>query len=477
MRTRKRFWSLLVKPTHDCNLNCMYCYDEPMRRKYAGCRMSYEMIDHILKLATDYAEEIHWIWHGGEPMLMGTDWYKGVQELFYKYSSKSKITQSMQSNGILLGKDWAKLNKNYGIDIGISYDALSQETRFQGRESSVEDNIKSYISCGGTCGAITVVNKSNYTKLIEIYNHYKNELKMSFSFNEVFVTEKSIENDLNLTYKEFATEFEKFFKYWIYDTDNPIQERTAISFFELIIGKKHNICSYSDCRHNWISVNPAGIIYPCDRYVPEIYEMGNIMDFNSIYDIYEARGHKIYSEEVEERLNTHCRSCGYVEFCKGGCNANHITVAGNAAGVDESYCESFRQKFKIMYSLVRDIDIYKDRLNNELIKSIMLRPVFTINEIDEVFKEELSIEIKNDKYKEDLLNSLEHSIFRLFNKHNDNELYSEEYWKPEYAMNLNVDDLDAIKLVKGTRKDLIREVLYRNIDEINLLIDLKSKNK
>lgn len=479
MKQRRKYWSLLVKPTHDCNLNCKYCYDEPMRKKYAGCRMSYEMVDHILKIATDHAEEVSWIWHGGEPMLMGTEWYKGVQEIFYKYADKSKITQSMQSNGILLNKDWAKLNKKYEIDIGVSYDALSQETRFEDKQSSVKENIQEYMKCGGSCGTITVVNKNNYKKMIEIYNHYKNELKISFSFNEVFVTEKSIENDLNLGYEEFATEFRRFFKYWLYDTDNPVQERTVLTFFDLIMGRKNKLCSYSDCRHNWISVNPVGVIYPCDRYVPQVYEMGNIMDYNSVEEIYNALGHKRYCSEIDDRMKNHCLECGYLEYCKGGCNANHIAVVGNASGIDYSYCESFRQKFNIMYELLRDIDIYNEQFNPEIIKPILQAPFFTAKEIFGVLKAELGVNPEDIIYRKSeetkFIDSVEFSLFKIFNKHNDNELSEEEFWRPSIKVDIKTSSLEGRRALEEERLRAIKTILIRNLDDIRYYMSLIKK--
>ena len=71
--TRKENWALLVKPTHGCNLDCQYCYDKPFRTKFGNKVMSFEIVRHILDLATKHAKNISWIWHGGEPTIVGIE--------------------------------------------------------------------------------------------------------------------------------------------------------------------------------------------------------------------------------------------------------------------------------------------------------------------------------------------------------------------------------------------------------------------
>ncbi|MBP3910627.1 MAG: 4Fe-4S cluster-binding domain-containing protein, partial [Niameybacter sp.] len=71
--------NILVKPTNDCNMNCTYCFDRKMREKLRGTRMSKSDVEHIVNLSADYAENVEFIWHGGEPTLMGKEFYEDVR--------------------------------------------------------------------------------------------------------------------------------------------------------------------------------------------------------------------------------------------------------------------------------------------------------------------------------------------------------------------------------------------------------------
>jgi radical SAM protein with 4Fe4S-binding SPASM domain len=135
-----------------------------------------------------------------------------------------------------------------------------------------------------------------------------------------------------------------------------------------VIGNREVCCTNSDCRLNWIGVNPVGDVYPCDRYVPEKYYMGNIMEVNSIDELYQSEGYRRYCMEIQERIRTYCLDCGYYNYCQGGCNANHIAVSGSANGIDAFSCDLFRYKFNKVYDILRNVDIYDNKLNTSFLK-------------------------------------------------------------------------------------------------------------
>ena len=372
-------WSILVKPTHECNLNCKYCYDKPKRDEYGNLRMTYEILDKTLRLCSDHAKEVCLIWHGGEPTLMGTDWYIKGQELIYKYYG-TMFEQHMQTNGVLLDESWARLSRDYKIRMGMSFDVLSQDVR-QGTGSAdllhKPDIFKRY---GLSIGTITVINSQNYKRQIEIYDVLKQSGFSGAAFNHIYRTEGSYKNKLEIDVDDYIKEFARLFKHVVYDmSQDAVEERSVFEAVKSVIGNRDVCCTYSDCRHGWLGVNPNGDVYPCDRYVPDKYYLGNIAEFDSVHDLYETKGFKNYFNDIEKRLETHCSKCCYFRFCMGGCNANHIAVSGSGSGLDVTSCETFKRRFNLAYDILRDMDLF--RTNIHLQKLILTHPAFTVKEI------------------------------------------------------------------------------------------------
>ncbi len=416
---RKKNWALLVKPTHDCNYNCSYCYDAPFREKFKGYIMKEEIVHRVAKLAADYAENVTWIWHGGEPTLMGVDWYKTMQEVFYQ-NYTSNFSQCMQSNGSLLNEEWSKLFIDYEISIGVSFDAFYQSIREGERDSKVsitDEALKNFTAYHKNVGSITVINNENYKEQIEIYDYLKDEVRLnSIAFNHIYRSEGSVKNNLELTPVKYIKEFMKFYSHWLGDTgSNCVRERSAFEMTKQIMGNREVTCNHIDCRSHWVGVNPVGDLYPCDRYLPEKYYMGNIQNVRSVDEIYSSEGYQSYYNDVQERFDTHCRECGYFDYCKGGCNANHIVVSGGT-GVDKSSCDIFRLKFNSLYEFWRDVDIYTSNINKFVQYDILTHPFFTIKEIKEIFT---ANGIKADwNYiceGKALLDCEEFKVFRIFN--------------------------------------------------------------
>ena len=108
-----RPFTLLIKPTgQDCNIACRYCFYSPKTELFGDGR--HRMSDEVLeKLVSSYVRlqfnMSSFAWQGGEPTLMGLDFYKKVVELQQKYGTDGQVvTNALQTNGILLDEKWCK---------------------------------------------------------------------------------------------------------------------------------------------------------------------------------------------------------------------------------------------------------------------------------------------------------------------------------------------------------------------------------
>jgi uncharacterized protein len=118
----------MLKPAGpSCNLNCTYCYYLEKKKLFAG-EKNFRMTPELLEKFTKQFIEAHEVpvvtftWQGGEPTLMGLDFFRKALELQKKYSAGKQIENAFQTNGTRLDNDWCKFFADNNILVGISID-------------------------------------------------------------------------------------------------------------------------------------------------------------------------------------------------------------------------------------------------------------------------------------------------------------------------------------------------------------------
>jgi len=119
---------VVAKPTGPlCNLNCEYCFYLEKQALFAPDE-KYRMADEVLSaFITNYITSqptpvVEFVWQGGEPTLLGIDFFKKVIELQKHFSGTKTITNSLQTNGTLLTDEWCAFLKKHKFMVGISLD-------------------------------------------------------------------------------------------------------------------------------------------------------------------------------------------------------------------------------------------------------------------------------------------------------------------------------------------------------------------
>ena len=110
--TGPQAFNIMIKPAGSlCNLRCHYCYYLDKAEIYGGRepRMSLEMLEHFVKeyIRANDVQDVYFNWHGGEPLLMGLDFYGKAVELQKKYAEGKTVHNTLQTNGTLITREWA----------------------------------------------------------------------------------------------------------------------------------------------------------------------------------------------------------------------------------------------------------------------------------------------------------------------------------------------------------------------------------
>ena len=125
--TGPQAFNIMIKPAGSlCNLRCHYCYYLDKAEIYGGKepRMTLEMLETFVReyIAANDVPEVFFNWHGGEPLLMGLDFYKKAMEFQKKYAGGKTIHNTLQTNGTLLTPEWARFFRENRFLIGVSLD-------------------------------------------------------------------------------------------------------------------------------------------------------------------------------------------------------------------------------------------------------------------------------------------------------------------------------------------------------------------
>jgi uncharacterized protein len=316
----------IFKPTLKCNLRCKYCY--ATNGQYTDQTIEFEDIIETFVWLAEYCNcgnynKIVILWHGGEPLLLSSDFLskaleRGI-EIFNQHNIRCEYR--IQSNLININPEIVKiLHKYFNGRIGGSLDYKTHARLFKNGEDSsdlVLKNIKKLQEADVKVGIITMLCPSNIGCLNELYYFFK-ENKIQFQISRVIpsVYEKDFQA-YQLTDEEYAKSMITLFDIWFDDKEEPVYISTFVELAASLLTNKVHICEKkTTCQPNYIGIAPDGSLFPCGRYGTEKYIMGNIHQI-SPKEYLEYDSQRIFADKYP--MPEYCSSCRYLSICHGGC--------------------------------------------------------------------------------------------------------------------------------------------------------------
>lgn len=342
--------TLIVKPTHRCNLACPYCYDRINRGSWGDMTL-----DTVRKTAELFKGRVReWIWHGGEPMLMGVDWLREASNIIRGIDDNVRI--EIQTNGTLIDEKAVEFFKEFGIRPGLSFDGIKNELtrKDTGRLMHV---FKMLEEAGITFGVIQVIMPENVEQIIDEYEYFKRlnvEVQMNFEFHA-----HSNEQSRNVDAERMAEGILRFFDYWIMDKNNPRPSLLLEVWLGRLIGYGMSFCEHSSCVGRWFGIHPDGTLMPCGRdWTKEVY-FGNVHDYSDVKEIYEHENYKRFVEQ-ERAKQEYCRPCPFYEECMGGCPGKSWDYWGKFDMPAEDTCMATKLIFTGLFNRLKELDIEEE---------------------------------------------------------------------------------------------------------------------
>lgn len=312
-----------------CNLNCTYCFYRNDKRDRLEI-MSNEVLKTFIREALEFSpDRCDFIWHGGEPMVAGIDFFK--QAIYYQnlIRKNGQIVENMlQTNGTLISKDWIDFFKENNFSLGISLDGSKIYHDFYRRDKTnrgsfekVKESINLLKKEGIGFGVLAVITKVNKNSIYEILNFFVSLGIKSFAFNYAheFDSESKMLTNFSIGPRDYYSILNQLFDSWLNRNDYFLRIRDVDEPLTAILGKDISSCRYSGsnmCK-SIITIDNKGDIFPCDYFYEEKWKMGNILQ-SSIKEIFESNKFKHWIKKINSPW-PECDSCEWYFTCKGGC--------------------------------------------------------------------------------------------------------------------------------------------------------------
>lgn len=342
--------TVILKPTSECNFRCQYCYHSDTG--YVKGRMSLDLFEEIVSKITCCYNDIVLIFHGGEPLLMGYDFYeKALAILKCHIHDGQRLSMGIQTNGLLLDEKFCTLFQEHGILPAVSFDGPGDLNCLRYKTAEVTSRIVELKQKGFAINLLGVLTKHNIQHLQECYDFAKG-IDCHYKLNPVFKSGGAKEdNDYMISADEYVSALKDFLPYWMND-ENPISNFEPLTGLTLsALAKVGTGCDSCGCLSKWIAIHHDGELFPCGRSYPQEYSLGNIREID---DITHAFSHPNFVKLLKgaiERRSLCLNSCDYYPICNGGCNNDSI-INGDLTRPSGFTCTVYKQMMPFIQEYV-----------------------------------------------------------------------------------------------------------------------------
>ena len=333
MKNQNSF-SLLIKPASaDCNLRCEYCfYIDHLDPNQIKTRMSDNVLKTmIFKFMQTNQPQYAFGWQGGEPTLMGLEFFKKVVNFQQKFGKKGmNVANGLQTNGTLINDEMAVFFRKYNFLLGVSldgpayiHDKYRKNIGGKPTHSRVLNGINILRKNNVEFNILTLVTNENVKKPEDLYRYFKEN---GFNFLQFIPCVEFDQNNHLLPYsisgEDWGNFLNKIFDEWIKNDTKSISIRLFDSILEYIVYRSYNVCQMGDNCCKYFVVEYNGNVYPCDFFVQDDLKLGNILT-SKWKDFLNS---PIYLKFGTQKAtwNNLCQTCPFLELCHGDCQKNRV---------------------------------------------------------------------------------------------------------------------------------------------------------
>ncbi len=371
---------LLAKPAGPiCNLGCKYCFyleKEKFLDPASRFRMTGEVLENFVRqyIESHPGPEVNFAWQGGEPTLLGVEFFRRAVELQKEYTGTKRISNAIQTNGVLLDDEWGRFLSQENFLVGLSLDgpadlhdcyrtaksgAPSFDRVLQGLEILKKHQVE--------FNTLTCVHRKNAEHPQRVYEFLKKAGARFLQFIPIVERrpdEKAAAIGLDLAYppglegdeaaspvtpwsvrpKAFGQFLSDIFDRWVrHDVG-----RIFVQHFDVTLaswmGMDPPLCVFSERCGTALAIEHDGSLYSCDHYVYPEYHLGNIAE-RSLLEMIASGQQRKFGNDKADSLPRFCHECDVLALCHGGCPKQRFMATPDGEPGLNYLCAGYRQFF------------------------------------------------------------------------------------------------------------------------------------
>ena len=373
----------MAKPTGAvCNLDCAYCFFLSKESFYPGSsfRMSDSVMESYIRqtIHAHGTPEVTIAWQGGEPTLMGLDFYRRVAEVAERCRKPgSRIVHTIQTNGILLDSEWCRFLRENHFLVGISvdgprelHDRYRRDKGGQGTWERVVKAVHLLQSEGVDFNILCTVNSANAEHPAAVYSFFRDELKASY-LQFIPIVERINDDGLTLLQQgnrvtdrsvrpeQYGRFLIEIFEEWVSRDVGKVFVQAFDTTLAIWVTGTSPLCIFRPTCGAGVALEHNGDLYSCDHFVEPKYLLGNILD-TPLVQLITSDTQRKFGDDKRDTLPRYCRECPYLFECHGECPKNRfITTPDGEPGLNylcaglKAYFEHVEPYMRIMSGLLR----------------------------------------------------------------------------------------------------------------------------
>ncbi|MGB2634882.1 MAG: anaerobic sulfatase maturase [Candidatus Acidiferrum sp.] len=393
----QRAYHVMIKPIGAiCNLDCTYCY-YLHKQELLGSNSKFRISDEILEThIRQYIEgqdrsEVVFSWQGGEPTLLGLEFFEKAVSLEQKYKKPhQRIENDLQTNGTLLDDEWCAFLKKHSFLVGLSIDGPKElHDRYRVAKDGKPTFDKVFAAAqmlhrhGVPFNALCVVNRENAKRPLDVYRFLKNEIRAREIQFIPCVEPKGFQNiapqkwdpatlpvqdspaahpghpDSVVTDWSVEPDDWGYFlcKVWD-DWYHPDIGKVFVNHFETAVaqwkGMDSQLCIYHEFCGKGVALEHDGNLYSCDHYVYPEYKLGNILETSSSRMVFSEQQTKFGFAKLNS-LPQQCVECCFLFACNGECPKNRVIRTRDGEPGLNYLCSGLQKYWRHIDRDVKDI--------------------------------------------------------------------------------------------------------------------------
>ncbi|HFZ8995760.1 TPA: anaerobic sulfatase maturase [Citrobacter freundii] len=372
-----RAFHAMAKPSgSDCNLHCAYCFyleKQTLYNTVARPRMSEAMLECYVRdyiASVEPESEVAFTWQGGEPTLLGLPFYQRAVDLQKQYGAGRKITNSFQTNGVLLDDAWCEFFARHDFLIGLSLDGpenIHNEYRVTqgGRPTHklVMRALQRLQQHGVQYNVLACVNRHSAHYPLQVYEFLVASGVKFIQFIPVverlaapdaqqhgLVLQSPGEacgklTDWSVVPEDYGRFLCAIFDKWITRDVGNVFVMNIEWAFANFVGAPGAVCHHQPTCGRSVIVEHNGDVYACDHYVYPQFRLGNLYEQN-FASMLDSPRQVTFGKDKFATLPEQCRRCSVLRACWGGCPKHRFALTQEGKPGLNYLCAGLRAYFQ-----------------------------------------------------------------------------------------------------------------------------------